>query len=433
MQVAPRPLGMKALPGVQDTRDVWWKNVPESRDANVKRARCGSFIVYAITFNWSVFMTLCYVFASYDTIREWGLAPSLGSLNSSERVFVNYIFSVAPVALISLGLALMPLLLLNLAEHFEKRKLRSEMQLSVLRRNFFLQMVNLWLTVVAGSVWDAVRSILEQPTSFFKFIGKTLPIVSIYFLQIVIIRTFVSNFWEFSRFIPWLRLRAAKIAAGDALTARDHRNNLFLAPEMMYGATYTGHLTVLIILLLFAVIAPMAYIFCLLYFLTAYFVYVHNALHVYVPKYEAGGLFFFPVMTYLLTALCAAQLTLVGYLAVLKAFTAAATVFLLPFSTYAFKRHLTDHYAPACDKAALQLTLARDKEFNRDLAFDPHLYRQPDLDEKDAEPQPPWAHLSDDDDDDDLGCAANIDDHRDITGLQIPEHKTHNDEVALAV
>jgi len=231
--------------------------------------------------------------------------------------------------------------------------------------------------------------------------------VSVYFVEIVVIRTFVSNFWEFSRILPWLRLRAAKLAAGGALTARDLRDNVFLRPEMMYGATYTSHLMVLIVLFLFAVIAPFSYPFCLAYFLVAYFVYAHNALHVYVPKYEAGGLFFFPVIAYLLGALAAAQLTLTGYLVVFQAWGPALFVFFLAPLTYGFSRHVQFHYAPACENAAVQLTLARDASSVVAVAnFDPFLYRQPDLTDADAAPLPAAVSSFDDANDD-----ADFDDH----------------------
>ena len=440
MRLSPRPLSVEALGGVQDLRNINWQNISQTYDTNVARSKMGSFLVYVLAFYWSLFITFCYVVGSYDSLETWGMAPKIDSLPPSRRAFVTFLFSVAPVGLVSLGLALLPLLLLLLSEHYEKQKLRSDMQLSVLRRNFFLQMINLWLTVVAGSIWDALKSITKKPTSFFEFVGETLPIVSIYFVQIVIIRTFVSNSWELARIIPWLRLRAAKIASGGALAYRDHRDHVFLQPEMMYGATYTGHLMVLIICLLFAVIAPLVYPFCLLYFAIAYVVYVHQGLHVYVPKNEAGGLFFFPVMTFLLAALCATQLTLVGYLVVLQAYVPAAFVFILPLLTYgSFFKHVRHHYQPACDKAALQLTLARDAECNlpkpgqdRPLAdvladrFDPHLYRQPDLDDADAQPQDPWSAMDDDDDDeniDDLGQDLEKNNNTVLLGLII-----HDDE-----
>ena len=420
MQLAPRPLSVEAHEGVPDENNIVWNNVPESLDASIARQNLASVLVYVIAFYWSLFISFCYVVASYKTLKRWGIVPNLNSLPQSQETVVRYFFSIAPVGLISIGLALLPLLLNLLAEHYEKMKLRSEIQLSVLERNFFLQMINLWLTVVAGSIWDALKNIINRPSAFFKFIGKTLPTVSVYFVELVVIRTFISNFWEFSRILPWLRLRAAKLAAGGALTARDHRNNLFLQPEMMYGSVYTSHLMVLTILFLFAVIAPMSYPFCVAYFLIAYFVYTHNALHVYVPKYDSGGLFFFPVIAYLLGGLAATQVTLVGYLVVLQAWGPAGFVFLLPIATYAFSRHIQTHYAPACQKAAVQLTLSRDTEYATaspegtppidDLVtrFDPFLFRQPDLTDADAVPHdlPSMGIMDDANDDadfDDLG------------------------------
>jgi len=275
-------------------------------------------------------------------------------------------------------------------------------------------MINLWLTVVAGSIWDALKNIVNNPSSFFKFVGKSLPTVSVYFVEIIIIRALVSMPWEFSRILPWLRLRGAKLAAGGSLTARDQRNAKFLQPEMPYGSLYTSHLMILVILFLFAAVSPLVYIFALLYFIIAYFVTVHNALHVYTPKYEAGGLFFYPIISYTLSALTATQVTLFAFLLVKYAWVPAVFAFFLPFITYAFSQHIQRNYARPSNYAALHLTLTKDKELIHSgqaqtflHEFNPFLYRQPELTDSDAVPEklgrPPMNDATEDANYDDLG------------------------------
>lgn len=404
MQLSERPHREEARTMVPDVRDIVWENLTESFDAQRDRQRLGDIVVYVIAFFWSFFIALCYAVANYDTLKQFGILPSLSSLNRSEQRVVRYILTILPIGLISLTLAVFPILLEKIAVVYEHTKLRSLIQLSVLSRNFFLQMINLWLTVVAGSVWDVLKLIIRKPAKVFRFIGAALPTVSVYFVQLIVIRTFISLFWELARVFPWLRLRAARIAAGGALTARDHINALFLKPEFSYGCHYSSFLMVIIIGLLFAVIAPMTYVFVACYFFFAYLVFMHQALHVYIPKCEAGGIFFFTVYTYLLGALIGAQVTLLFFLLVKEAFYPAILLTFLPVVTYIFKLDIQANFAPACERPSLELILTRDNALAKPPSdaeqglrppidalvaqFDPTLYRQPELDENDAAPLP---------------------------------------------
>ena len=419
MQLSDHPHGQECFAGIPDARDIMWENLPESLDAQRAREWTGSLIVYVIAVYWSFYISFCYAIASYQTLKDYGLAPSFDSLSSSQQAVARYLQAVIPIGLVSLALALFPILLQWLAEHYEHRKLRSDVQLSVLDRNFFLQIINIWLTVVIGSVWSALKKILKHPAKFFKFIGTTLPIVSVYFMELIVIKTFISLFWELARVFPWLRLRAAKLAAGGALTARDHRDIRFLRPEMPYGSVYSTILMVVTFALLFAVIAPLSYLFVTVYVLIAYVVYAHQALHVYVPMYDSGGIFFFSIYCYLLWALIASQATVFGFLLVKKAWLQAAATFLAPVGTYIFKNFLLAEYASPSERPSLQNILAYDADLAGASAdrprklddllnnFDPNLYRQPELDENDVSPLPVVRQFTEGDED------AAFDDHGD--------------------
>lgn len=409
MQLAERPHDVECLPVIADSRDIIWENVSESLDAQRARESTGSLLVYVIGLYWSFFIIFCYALANYKTLRQLGILPKFSGWYQS---IVRYLLRVTPIGLISLSLALFPILLQELAEKYEHRKLRSDVQLSVLQRNFFLQIINLWVTVVTGPVWIALELIIRHPAKFFKFIGKTLPVVSVYFVELIVIKTFISLFWELARVFPWLRLRAAKLAAGGALTSRDYRDTRFLRPEMPYGSIYSTILMVLGFTMLFAVIAPLTYIFFFFFFALAYIVYTHQALHVYIPFYDSGGIFFFPVYSYLLWALIASQYIVFGFLLVKEAWSPAALTFLLPIFTYTLKNYITEEYTAPSAKPSLQRLLAVDARLVQvdsgagrlstdELVakFNTNLFRQPELDETDVEPLPISYKFSEGDED----------------------------------
>ncbi|KAH8065227.1 hypothetical protein JL722_2136 [Aureococcus anophagefferens] len=216
-----------------------------------------------------------------------------------QRAVVGYVTTLGPVGLVSIALAVMPISLENVAKKYERRKLKSSAQLSVLHRNFLLQMINLWFTVIAGSIFDAAKEIMEEPETFLRLLGGSMPQVSVYFVELILIKT--------------------------------------LFP---YGNVYTTTLMVLVMAFLFAVIAPLIFPFAACFFAAAYLVYSHNAMHVYVPQYETGGIFFFPAMRRFLGALVATQLTLVAYLMLKRAWGAAGLTLLLPLATRYFQTYV---------------------------------------------------------------------------------------------
>lgn len=420
MQLSEQPHDVECKNVVADARDIIWENVCESLSTQHAKMYTGSLLVYLLAFYWSFFIAFCYAIANKETLRELGILPAFSKLNSSEKAVINYMLSVLPIALISGALALFPILLEQLAVNYERRKLRSEVQLSVLQRNFFLQIINLWLTLFAGSVWNALESILKNPGKFFTFIGKTLPVVSVYFVELIVIKTFISLFWELARMFPWVRLRANTIAGGGALTERDRRDSRFMRPEMPYGNIYSTILMVLTFSMLFAVIAPLCYIFSLVFFLLAYLVYTHQALHVYIPFYDSGGIFFFSTYSYLHYALIASQFTVFGFLLVKQAWFQAGLTFFLPISTYIFNSYITLEFTSPSERPSLQRILARDADSSRRRTnlsdeelvsrFDPNFYRQPELDESDLQPLPATRLFTDADEDAPFDDAGNEED-----------------------
>ena len=192
---------------------------------------------------------------------------------------------------------------------------------------------------------------------------------------------------------------------------------------------------VLVMAFLFAVIAPFIFPFAALFFMVAYLVFSHNAMHVYVPQYETGGIFFFPAMRRFLGALVATQLTLVAYLMLKRAWGASLFALLCPLLTRYFDSQIFAHFERSCNTASVEGALSTDlrlraradgapRDRRKRLSvllgdktkvapqttppessasgakkatlqdqitsmFDPHLYRQPLFDDEEATPDEP--------------------------------------------
>ena len=80
-----------------------------------------------------------------------GLAPETSStLTMRQAGLARAVTTLGPVALVSAALSAIPVVLLRVALGYERSKLRSQAQLLVLRRNYLLQMINLWSRACAG-------------------------------------------------------------------------------------------------------------------------------------------------------------------------------------------------------------------------------------------------------------------------------------------
>uniref|UniRef100_A0A7S3JMT6 CSC1/OSCA1-like 7TM region domain-containing protein n=1 Tax=Aureoumbra lagunensis TaxID=44058 RepID=A0A7S3JMT6_9STRA len=405
MQILPVPQSVQAHGTPPDVSNLIWSNVRISIDKRLSRQVFAETIVYVVALFWSFWIAACYSLAKYKSLQDLGLLPRLASLPTFVQPILSFVFSILPVALVSAVLSLLPTLLQVLAENFEFIKFHSSVELSVLKRNFFLQMINLWLTILAGSVLSALTEILDHPMKFATYIGATLPSVAVYFVQLVLIKTYISLPLELSRLVPWLQLSLSRLASGGDILKADAEP--FLKPQFSFGSNYTTALMVVVILFLYVGISPLVCPFVAAYFVFAYFVYKHNALHVYVSNYDDGGIFVFTSLTYLLGALVGSQITLMGYLLVKEAYYQAAIMLIFPIATYTFSRSLIHHYDPICSRVALASVLKRDADTNAGAtkvntggirlvdSFDPNLFRQPIFTAADTEP-PALASIDED-------------------------------------
>ena len=201
---------------------------------------------------------------------------------------------------------------------------------------------------------------LADPKRFLALLGAAVPQVSAYFVELIAVKTCFGLGVELARAINYGQARALRAAAGGVLTQRDRKKAPFLEPEFEYGRVYTTSLMVLTIGLVFSVVAPLVLPCAFAYFAFAEIVYVHNGLHVYVPRFETGGLFFFPVLRRLLSGLGGAQIALAAYLALKRAPGPSAVCAALPFLTRRAWLDLEARYGGVCDASALEACLARD-------------------------------------------------------------------------
>lgn len=111
--------------------------------------------------------------------------------------FVNGYLPVA--ALLALTMIL-PVIFELLATSYERRKRLSDVQDSMLGRYFYFQVLNLYISVTAGSVWKSLGDIIDHPTSILSLLGESMPFMVGYFVSVLVTKILVGLPTVFVRF-----------------------------------------------------------------------------------------------------------------------------------------------------------------------------------------------------------------------------------------
>lgn len=197
------------------------------------------------------------------------------------------------------------------------------------------QLINVYVTVGLGSKNFAEQLVgfLRNPQSIVDVLGKSVPAVSLYFCNLMIVKIFAAIPIEMLR--PWqlstIHIMYASMDTRKA-TRRDLRSGAFFAWPMLYGWVYPQLLMVLMIMMTYSTIAPLLPPFGVLFFMFAYVMYKYQLLYVYINEYQSGGFMWYAVFSRCIVALLFASITLLGYLflQIDDAYLAGPFWFLLP-------------------------------------------------------------------------------------------------------
>jgi hypothetical protein len=239
------------------------------------------------------------------------------------KFYANLVNGYLPVLCLLGLMQLLPLLFELLATHYENRKTNADIQRSILRRFFFYQLANVYVSISAASILDNLSEILDSPSSLLSNFSEMIPTVVGYFISLICTKvrmvggeqragaqekarthkpgssTAISSI-RFSLNPPYLR--PAQILAGlpvvllrlgallrltflrscfkeSQLTLREMRE-VYRKQEFMYGWEYPTQLFVIVIVFTYAVISPIIIPIGAIYFFGALMVYKMQALHV---------------------------------------------------------------------------------------------------------------------------------------------------------
>lgn len=281
-------------------KDIIWENIAIPKTQIVMRnfiTNCG-LIIGSIF--WSSLVTSVDSFAKKQQLPE------------SQQNFLS-------VCILLLFLVTLPFVFDFLARNYEGMKLESEIQNAIMTRYFYYQLVNIFVTIGLGgiSMGNQIFNIFRKPQILIDLLGQTIPSVSLYFANLVIVKIFAAIPIEMLR--PWQLssiLFIGTIMDRRKTTRRDLRTGAFFAWPMLYGWIYPQLMMVQMIIITYSCISPFLMPFGALFFAFAYIMYKYQLLYVYVNDSQSHGYMWYAVFNRSLVALLFATLTVLASLTV---------------------------------------------------------------------------------------------------------------------
>jgi hypothetical protein len=223
-----------------------WENVsiPQSQISIRKGIADGTLIVGALF--WSLVVTFISAISNLESISR--VIPSLQNYSNTELYqFAN---NYLAIGLLLILLAILPFIFDFIARNYEGLKTESEIQNSIMTRYFYYQLANVYVSVGLGSVASSLHEVLANPASILSILGSSLPSFSIFFANLVIIKTFTAVPVEMLRVFPLLDILSVSLCMDKRrCTRRELRTGAFADPPMLYGWIYPNLMMILMIML----------------------------------------------------------------------------------------------------------------------------------------------------------------------------------------
>ena len=208
------------------------------------------------------------------------LAAYLPFINSLNPVLYSLIAGLLPVVVNIYFQSLVPVIIGLLAQYLERRKSSSAIEIHVIRWYFLYQLVNVFVLVLSGSVFNSIANIISSPTSIVYLLGASLPTVSVFFINFVITKLLGGIPSLVLRLGPLIIFKIYKLLFKEKqLTQRLFFEGPLAKASVSYGTEIPAMLYVLMIAVVYWVIAPILSAIAAAFFVLVYIAYKYQYIH----------------------------------------------------------------------------------------------------------------------------------------------------------
>eukprot|EP00026_Physarum_polycephalum_P003384 Phypoly_transcript_03395.p1 GENE.Phypoly_transcript_03395~~Phypoly_transcript_03395.p1 ORF type:complete len:819 (+),score=48.98 Phypoly_transcript_03395:115-2457(+) len=238
---------------------------------------------------------------------------------------------------------------------------KSEISRGVMTKYYLFQIFNVLLVYsIAGAVINVLHQIVDNPGSIVNLLANSLPQQSGFFVNYVMLLSLSGHSKSLWRPAPlivrWIKHKFL------SKTAREYRDAE--APgSFSYAQTYTTHLLVFTVLLVYSTIAPFIMIWGVLYFCLGYISNKYNIIYVYIPIWEGGGKHWEEVFHRIYAALILYQVVLAGVFGIFKFIPGVVVSAVCIVASVVVMVYIKDEFAKSCQHLPLRIALERSDFF----------------------------------------------------------------------
>jgi hypothetical protein len=345
-----------------EPRDILWSNIYMSKGAHRTRSYIGEFLVLLLITLYVIPVAMVSLLVSESALIS--SSPRLAQLDQASSFFSAAIGMVQPMCIVGLQQLLPPLFIW--IGQAEGETSFSEVQMRAFSRYFLFQVVNVFLvTTIAGSIFDTVAIIIENPESAFEMLGNSLPRMSSFFITFITIKTFLALGFELVRTMALLQATVRYFVFPNS-TLRMQRTVILGMRAIDDPGWFPFHkilaqdMLVVVVSIVFAVVAPLVLLPCAAFCLFSRIMWTHHHLYVYESVFESGGQFWPKIFRRFVFGLIIAQMTITGQFILKEARHEAYATIALMFMTYFFLRSTRARYDPASSTLPLEVATVMD-------------------------------------------------------------------------
>lgn len=336
MQVATAP----------EPRDVLWSNVYVSKGARKTRTLIADLVCLFIISFYIIPVTIISLLVSENALVSY--SPRIAQLDKASALFSSAIALVQPLCLVGVQQLLPPIFIF--IGKSEGILSFSEVQMKAFSRYFMFQVLNIFLvTSIAGSIFDTLAIIIDNPESALLMLGNSLPRMSSFFITLTTMKTFLGLGFELVRAASMLQSMLRLIFC-PLSTLRQRRSIRCGCRSIDDPGWFPIHkilaqdMLVVVISVVFSVIAPIVLFPCAIFCFVSRLMWTHHQLYVFESTFETGGLFWPKIFRRFIFGLIVAQATITGQFILKEAPHQAYATIALIFITYFFLRSTRARY-----------------------------------------------------------------------------------------
>eukprot|EP00051_Salpingoeca_urceolata_P007129 m.94605 g.94605 ORF g.94605 m.94605 type:complete len:926 (+) comp15127_c0_seq3:258-3035(+) len=271
-----------------EPRDVVYPNLALTHSQRAKKKIIWGLFTALLVLFWTIPVAFVAALTTLENLTAQ--LPFLEPVLDLSPVLKGLLSGLLPSLALIIFLALLPMILTAMSRA-QGWPSRSQISMSVLRKYFWFQVVNVFLvSLLAGAVFAQLDAIINSSGvgAYLDIFGAAVPATGTFFINYVLLLAFSGFPIQMLRIAPliisWIKLKWL------AKTKRERE--AAVAPGAYdYGYRGGGHLLLVLLGFVYGLVAPLILPFIFVFFALGYLVLRYQLFYVLVPAWESGGQF----------------------------------------------------------------------------------------------------------------------------------------------